>query len=169
MHLSTKLCVCVCVWERKERESNTKNGAESNPVVNVAKIIAQNTNRKLCKFNYQCVTSEHANCSNKVSIEAKHHQKTNMWFNPHSNSTMYARSPQPSRNYSTTHAPYNWAKADNQASSYVLHVILLIVLQTMPCYFIYSSLCIQMVRSTYDNSEPTTFSSLAWACVASCW
>ncbi len=44
-------CVCVCVRERereREKESNTENDAESNPVVNVAKIIAENAIRKLC-------------------------------------------------------------------------------------------------------------------------
>jgi hypothetical protein len=41
----------VCERERereRERESNTENDAESNPVVNFAKIIAENAIRKLC-------------------------------------------------------------------------------------------------------------------------
>jgi len=47
----------VCEKERREkerkRESNTENGAESNPVVNVAKIIVENAIRKL----YNIVTN----------------------------------------------------------------------------------------------------------------
>ncbi len=152
------VCVCVCVWrkgerkKKRKRKSNTENGTESNPIVNGQKYCRK-CNQNTLQYNYQCVTSEHANCSNKVSTEAKHHQKTSMWFNPHSNSIMYARSPmmlcsqhhlmQEVHNLleiTVTHTPYNWAKAENQANSYVLHVILLVVLQTMPCYFIYTLL-----------------------------
>ncbi len=102
IHASEHKSVCVCVWEgrekerkkerKRERESNTENGAESNPIVN-GKNYCRKHNQKTLQYNYQCVTSEHANCLSKLSIEAKHHQKTSMWFNPHSNSTMYARSP----------------------------------------------------------------------------
>jgi len=51
IHASEHKIVCVCERERereRERESNTENDAESNPVVNVAKIIAENAIRKLC-------------------------------------------------------------------------------------------------------------------------
>jgi hypothetical protein len=94
MHLSTK----VCVWRKGEREkerkreSNTENGAESNPIMN-GKNYCKKHNQKLCNTitnvwhqNMQIVRA-------KSQLKAKHHQKTNMWFNPHSNSTMYARSP----------------------------------------------------------------------------
>ncbi len=66
------VCVCVCEREREREREQYREWCRIQSSSECCKNYCRKRNQKTLQYSYQCVTSEHANCSSKVSIEAKH-------------------------------------------------------------------------------------------------